>query len=75
MREWIAKGVATIGAIAAVAAAGLWAYFIWTSDWGRFGTRDWGLWLMGFTTGTIVVFLAVGFVGFWLATLVDPDAF
>jgi hypothetical protein len=74
MRELIAKVVAVLGAICAFAVAGLWAHFIWTNDWGRFGTRGWGLWLMGFTTGTILVFLLVGGVGMWIATIVDPDA-
>jgi hypothetical protein len=75
MRSLIAKGVAWLGAICAVGLAGLWAFFMWTNDWGRFGSRGWGLWLMGFTTGTIMVFLIVGFISFWVASVIDPDGF
>ena len=76
MRELIAKTIAVLGAICAFAVAGLWAYFVWTNDWGQLGTwtRGRGLWLMGLTTGTILVFIIVGGVGLWIATLIDPDA-
>jgi hypothetical protein len=75
MRTLIAKSVAALGAICAAVAAGLWAYLMWTNDWGRFGSRGWGLWFMGFSMGSIVVFLIVGFAGFCVAALIDPDAF
>jgi hypothetical protein len=74
MRELIAKTIAVLGAICAFAVAGLWAYFVWTNDWGQLGMRGRGLWLMGLTTGTILVFIIVGGVGLWIATIVDPDA-
>jgi hypothetical protein len=74
MRELIAKTIAVLGVICAFAVAGLWAYFVWTNDWGQLGTRGRGLWLMGLTMGTILVFIFVGGVGLWIATIVDPDA-
>ena len=57
MRELMAKTIAVLGVISAFAVAGLWAYFVWTNDWGHLGTRGRGLWLMGLTTGTILVFI------------------
>jgi len=73
MRERIAKIVLWIGLVLALVVAVLWAAFIWSFDWGRFGSRAWGLWFFfAFLMGTILVPLPVVFLSYWLSSLIDP---
>ncbi len=75
MREWLAKIVLWTGLALALVVAGLWIGFIWSFDWGRFGSRAWGLWFFfAFLMGTMLVPLPVAFGAFWLSSLIDPDS-
>ena len=70
MREWIAKIIEGVGYASALAAAGFWLHFIWSFDWGRFGSRSWGVWFFfAFFVGTMLVACAVGIFFDWIAKL------
>jgi hypothetical protein len=55
MRAIFAKAVWTIATLAGLAAAGGWAYFIWSFDWGH-SYRGRGLWLMALMFPAIFIF-------------------
>jgi hypothetical protein len=63
VRETSAKAVTVIAVVAALTAAGAWAYFIWSLDWGH-TYRGRGLWFMAMIFPTAIigpaVFFAVG---------------
>jgi hypothetical protein len=74
MRKRIAEIIQMGGYVFALAAAVSWMYFIWSFDWGRFGTRSWGLWFFFvFAIGALLGAFAVFLVFFWISSLVDPD--
>jgi hypothetical protein len=75
MRERLAKVVLWTGFALALAVAIGWVVFIWSLDWGRFGSRSWGLWFFfAFLMGTILVPLPVIFIFGWLSTLINPGS-
>jgi hypothetical protein len=58
-----------IGSAAAIS----WGYFIWGLDWGRFGSRDWGLWAMTFGFGSIVAFVIGLSLVMFLHSMLFPE--
>ncbi len=48
-------------------------HFIWSFDWGHFGTRQWGMWFFfAFLFGSILVFFPLVLFFAWISELVDP---
>jgi hypothetical protein len=56
MRAIFANAVLIIAVLAGLAAAGYWAYFIWSFDWGH-SYRGRGLWLMALMFPAIFIFM------------------
>jgi len=74
MRERLARVIFGTGVAAALVAAAFWMSFIWSFDWGHFGSRAWGLWFFfAFLIGTVLVALVVILFFGWISTLVDPE--
>jgi hypothetical protein len=71
MRKTLADVALVSGFIAAFAGAALWAYFIWSFDWGPLWSRGFGLWGMVLMFGAILVFLIVFSIFAWLSDLLD----
>ncbi len=71
MRNALSTALFAFAYIAGLAAAISWGYFIWALDWGHFGSRGWGLWMMVFMFGSIIAFVAA----FFLVTLVHSILF
>jgi hypothetical protein len=69
MRAFMAKVVFAVAVTAGLAAAGSWAYFIWSFDWGH-SYRGRGLWMMLLAFPAIVGFFAVAFGVFLVLTTV-----
>lgn len=71
----LSKIIFVIGCAAALVAAGFWMHFIWSFDWGRFGSRSWGLWFFfAFAMGTLLVAIGVFAVFATILDRFDPDA-
>ena len=66
MRNLLASVVAFAAVVAGIVLTGGWCYWIWSFDWGRFGSRGYGLWGMAFYFGGVVVFLVALFVAMTL---------
>jgi len=74
MRKWIAIIILGIGCAAALVAAGFWIHFIWSFEWGRFGSRSWALWFFfALLLGAMLIGFAVIFVFGAIASLIDSD--
>jgi hypothetical protein len=74
MRKWIANIILGIGVAAALVAVGFWVHFIWSFEWGRFGSRSWGIWFFFvLLPGMALVGGAVIFVFVMISALFDRD--
>ncbi len=75
MRDTIAKIIGGVGVVLGLLAVGAWMWFIWSFDWGHFGSRQWGMFFFfGFVFGSILVFLPVALFFEWLSTLVEEKS-
>lgn len=75
MRRWIANIILGLGIVAALVAAGFWMHFIWSFEWGRFGSRSWGLWFFfAFVFGTGLVAVPVFLIFGLVASFIHPDS-
>ena len=74
MRDKIAVVTAGLGCVLALAAVGFWMHFVWSFDWGHFGSRTWGFsFFVAFLFGSILIGLAILASFFWLATVVRGE--
>jgi hypothetical protein len=74
MRERIAKIIVGIGFAFGLTAAAFWIPFVWSFDWGHFGSRQWGLcFFFGFLLGTLIVSVSVVLFFVWISSLIEPE--
>jgi len=72
MRNAISGIFMGLGVVCALVAAGCWMYFIWSLDWGHFGSRAWGLWFFFvFLMGTMIIAVAAAAPFLWMADRTD----
>jgi hypothetical protein len=72
MRGWIANIIIGLGVVAALVAAGFWMHFIWSFEWGRFGSRSWGLWFFfAFVMGSGLIVFSGIFIFMWISSLIE----
>ncbi len=74
MLSILSKIILVFGCAATLVAAGFWMSFILSFDWGRFGTRSWGLWFFfAFGAGTLLVSIAVFGIFAWILDLINTE--
>jgi hypothetical protein len=74
MRDIIAVLTVGLGCVLALAAVGFWMHFVWSFDWGHFGSRSWGFaFFVAFLLGSFLIGLAIFALFFWLATVVKGE--
>lgn len=71
MRDFVAVLTVGLGGVLALAAIGFWMHFVWSFDWGHFGSRSWGFsFFVAFLMGSVLIGLAIFSSFFWLATAI-----
>jgi hypothetical protein len=74
MREFAAVLTVGLGGVLALGAVGFWMHFVWSFDWGHFGSRSWGFaFFFAFLLGSLLMGLAIFRSFFWLATVVKGE--
>ena len=71
MRDFVAVLMVGLGGVLALVAIGFWMHFVWSFDWGHFGSRSWGFaFFVAFLLGSVLIGLATFASFFWLATVI-----
>ena len=72
MRDNIAMATMGLGCVLALGAVGWWMHFVWSFDWGHFGSRNWGFaFFVAFLFGSIVIGVALVAFFIWLGSLIE----
>ena len=74
MRDIVGVATVGLGCVLALATVGWWMHFVWSFDWGHFGSRNWGFaFFVAFLFGSILIGGAIVGAFCWLGTIIKGE--